>query len=233
MKRQNASAAFLAITLVLATFGCSTAERDESFTTRLDEDLANRIDDPTPVDRVIARIDGMDSRPDWLKESEPFVLDSGSVVSLGVTEIPGDHRIEAAYRIAESNADAAIAGAIEKRLEVLFQNAEEGTAMDDRQARYIAGEATRLVTSSLRPRHRYWEKILSTGETGRRLIKYRVFATVEMPEAEFRQAIVEATRRASGKAGLSQDFSEKVDRQWNHFIDPKPAEDKSEDEDAE
>ncbi len=204
--------------LMLGISGCASSELDDSFSDRLEKMYVSKVDE-TPADRVIARIDGMSQRPSWLKESEPFLLDSNNVVSLGVTEIPGDHRVDAAYRIAESNAEAAIAGAIQKRLEFLFQNAEEGTGMDERQVRYIAGATTRLVTSSLRPRHRYWEKVVSVSDTGRRLVKYRVFATVEMPGAEFHQAVVEAVRRASGKAGVSRDFSEKVDRQWKRFIE--------------
>jgi hypothetical protein len=148
-------------------------------------------------------------------------MDSDRVVSLGGTEIPVDHRIDAAYRIAENNAQAAIAGAIEKRLEFIFQNAEEGTAVDQTQARFIGSEATRLLASSLHPGHRYWEKVAYTTDSGRRLTKYRVFATVEMPQEEFRRAILDAARRAAGKTGLSADFAEKVNQQWDRFTAPE------------
>lgn len=171
-------------------------------------------------ERVIARIDELESRPDWLSESEPFSLDSERVVSLGGTEIPADHRVDAAYRIAENNAGASIAAAIERKLEFLFQNAEEGTGFNGTQARFIGAEATRLITSSMRPGKRYWEKVAFTTDAGRRLTKYRVFATMEMPQEEFKRAVLDAIKRASGKGGLSADFADKVSRQWDRFTAP-------------
>jgi len=81
-------------------------------------------------------------------------------------------------------------------------------------------EATRLVTSSMRPGKRYWEKVAYSTDGGRRLTKYRVFSTVEMPEDDFKQAVMDAIRRASGKAGLSADFADKVSRQWDRFTAP-------------
>ena len=89
------------------------------------------------ADRTLSRIDDMSSRPSWLKESQPFSVVSGEVSSLGQTQIPGDNRVEAAYRIAESNAKEQIAKAIEQRLDYVFQNAEEGTSIDSTQARFI------------------------------------------------------------------------------------------------
>lgn len=181
---------------------------------------------PTPEnakDVVISRIDDLSSRPEWLKESTPFSIEGGTVTSLGSTTIPADHRPEAAFRIAENSAKAAIAGAIEQRLEFIFQNAEEGTGMDSTQARYIGAEASKLVTSSIRPGKRYYEKVATTSDTGERKTIYKVFTTVTLPESDFKAAILAAARKRDGKTGLSQDFSKKVDSQWDKFV----AEDKN------
>lgn len=173
-------------------------------------------------DRVLSRIDDMKERPTWLKESEPFKIQSGEVTSLGSTIIPADHRVEAAYRIAENNAKGAIAGAIEQKLDFIFQNAEEGTAMDSTQARFIGAEASKLVTSSIRPGKRYWEKVATTSDNGQRVITYKVFATVAMPESDFKRAIMDAVRKAQGKGGISSDFAKKVDAHWDQFVsEPK------------
>jgi hypothetical protein len=168
-------------------------------------------------DYVVQRIDDLEARPEWLMESSPFVVQSGTVISLGQTEIPGDHRLEAAYRIAENNAAATISGAIQKKLDFIFQNAEEGTGLDRWQVRFIGGEASRLMTSSLQPGKHYWEKVAYTSSTGRVSTKYRVFATVEMPEEDFRRAILDALRRTSGRTGLSEDFADKVDEHWDEL----------------
>ncbi|MGZ3709244.1 MAG: hypothetical protein ACXWPM_10930, partial [Bdellovibrionota bacterium] len=42
-------------------------------------------------------------------------------------------------------------------------------------------------------------------------------ATVEMPESDFKRAILDAVRRAQGKAGISADFAEKVNQQWERL----------------
>lgn len=193
--------------LLVALSGCS----DAPFTPDAPDDIM--------PDRVIARMNDLEARPSWLEEGDPFIVDGDQVVSLGATEISADKRIDAAYRIAESNAQAAIAGAIEKRMEYIFQNAEEGTGFDSTQARYIGAEATRLLASSIRPKHHYWEKIAYTAQTGRRLAKYRVFASMEMPADDFKRAILEAARRASGKGQLSADFAQKVNEQWNRITE--------------
>lgn len=172
-------------------------------------------------DVIVSRIDDLSKRPDWLKEGEPFTVKDGTVYSLGVTSIPSDHRVEAAYRIAENNAKAAIAHAIEQKLEYVFQNAEEGTTIDASQVRYIGAEASSIMTSSLRVGQRYWEKVAITKDSGERVTLYKVFTRVSMPEQDFKKAIVDALRKQQGKGGISADFAKKVDTQWNRFTEER------------
>lgn len=173
-------------------------------------------------DKVVSRIDDLSSRPEWLKESEPFRIVDGKVLSMGSTTLPGDQRVEAAFRVAENNAKAGIATAIEQKLEFIFQNAEEGAEMGADQARYIGAEAASLVTSSIRSDKRYWEKIATTQDSGERVTRYKVFTVVSMPEADFKKAILNATRKAEGKKGLSKNFAEKVDKHWDQFTSQLP-----------
>jgi hypothetical protein len=170
-----------------------------------------------PTESVIQRIDELSSRPSWLTESEPFKIEDGKVISLGQTTIPLDHRVDAAYRIAENNAKSSISAAIEQRLDFIFQNAEEGTAMDSTQARFIGAEASKITTSSLKLKNRYWEKVYSVDENGKAKTIYKVFATVSMDESDFKNAIMEAIRKSQGKGDLSKDFSEKVEKHWEQF----------------
>lgn len=204
--RSKSSAIVLATALSLVLSGCSGSS------VKPEADIQ--------PDRVIQRIDELDSRPDWLTESTPFLIEGDRVISLGETEVPADQRLDAAYRIAQNNAAAAVAGAIERKLEFILQNAEEGTGYDARQVRFIGAEVTRLVTSSLRPGKRYWEKLVASAGSGQHRLRYRVFATVEMPESDFKQAIGDALRRNAGKAGLSAEFADKVDQQWDRITAP-------------
>lgn len=192
-------------------FGCSSTSSQK---TASEQDLG--------VTKILERIDQMEKRPDWLTESEPFKIENGKLLSLGQTVIPADNRVEAAYRIAENNGKASIAGAIENKMEFIFQNAEEGTAMDSTQARFIGAEASKLISSSLRVSKRYWEKVSTATSANNRVMQYRVFALVEMPESDFKEAIINAARKQQGKGGLSADFAKKVDQQWNQFVDAKP-----------
>lgn len=169
-------------------------------------------------DKVLSRINDISSRPSWLNEERPFDVKDGVVTSLGQTTIPGSDRVEAAYNIADNNAKGAICSAIESRLEVIFQGAEEGTAIDSTQARRISAEACKITTSSIRPGTRYWEKVAMSTDSGERVTRYKVFSTVTMPETDFKRAVMNAIRKQEGKGGLSQDFSKKVDEHWDNFV---------------
>lgn len=168
-------------------------------------------------DKVLSRINDMSSRPSWLNEERPFDVKNGVVISLGQTTIPGSDRVEAAYNIADNSAKGAICSAIESRLEVIFQGAEEGTAIDSTQARRISADACKITTSSIRPGTRYWEKVATSTDSGERVTQYKVFATVTMLETDFKRAVMNAIRKQEGKGGLSQDFSKKVDEHWDRF----------------
>ena len=170
-------------------------------------------------ERVLSRIDDLSSRPDWLRESEPFRIESGKVLSLGMTTVAVDNtNLSAVYRIAENNGKASVSHAIEQRLDFVFQQATEGTNIDQSQVQFIGAEASKLTTSSLRPSKRYWEKVAMVQENGQSVLRYRVFALVEMPEQDFKAAIVDAVRRSQGKGGISQEFAKKVNQHWDAFV---------------
>lgn len=169
-------------------------------------------------EKVLSRIDDLSSRPDWLKESEPFYIKDGKVYSLGTTTIPADNNVNAAFRIAENNAKASISHSIEQRLDFVFQNAEEGTTFGANQSKYIGAEASKLTTNSLRLSKRYWEKVSIIQENGKQNLQIRVFATVEMPENDFKSAIIDSIRKNQGKEGISAEFAKKVDTHWNQFV---------------
>lgn len=192
-----------AIAALVAT-GCSSAPKDQT--------------PENQPDKVLSRINDLSSRPDWLREDKPFDIKDGSIQSLGQTTIPGSDRVEAAYTIADNNAKGAICSAIESRLEVIFQGAEEGTSIESNQARRISAEACKITTSSIRPGNRYWEKVAMSTDSGERVTRYKVFSTVTMPETDFKRAVMNAIRKAEGKGGLSQEFAKKVDSHWEDFV---------------
>lgn len=170
-------------------------------------------------EEVLSRIDELGSRPSWVTESEPFRVESGKVMSLGMTTVAADNvNLPAVYRISDSNGKAAISHAIEQRLEYVFQQGDQGTEIGANQVQFIATEGSKLTSSSLRATKHYWEKIRQVQENGQVALRMRVFSLVEMPEIDFRTALVDTARRAQGKAGVSQEFAKKLDERWTQFV---------------
>ena len=198
--------------LPLLAAACSSAPKTE-----MEKAVATNIGE----ERVISRIDGMSSRPDWLKESQPFQVVDGKVSSLGMSVISINDNLSAAYRIAENNAKSSISHAIEQRLDYVFENAEEGTGFSS-QARYIGSEASKLTSSNLQLKYRYWEKVAVQGQN-EVTVQYRVFVLSQMDEPQFKAAITDAIRKSQGKQGISAEFAKKVDAHWDRFVND-PAE---------
>ena len=170
-------------------------------------------------DEVLARSDDLTSRPKWASEEKTFTIEKGTVYMMGTHEMPvAGKRLSTGYRVAENNAKSGLSGAIEQRLNFIFQNAEEGDEMGADQTRFIGGETSKLVTSSIRPANRYWEKVAVVVDgDGTRDVVYRIFVRVSMPEADFKKAIQEAIKRNSGKKGISEDFAKKVEAHWDQM----------------
>lgn len=171
------------------------------------------------LEDVISRIDDLGSRPSWVTESEPFRVESGKVISIGMATVAADNaNLAAVYRISDSNGKASIAHVIEQKLEYLFQQGDQGTEIGANQVQFIATEGSKLVSSSLRPTRHYWEKIRQVQENGQVALRLRVFSAVEMPENDFRAALVDAAKHAQGKGGVTKDFAKKLDDRWNAFV---------------
>jgi hypothetical protein len=159
-------------------------------------------------------------QPDWADETKPFVIKSGRVYSVGVTTLRGSDRPEAGGRIAENNARANFAKAIENRMEFVFQNSEENADTDSTQARYIGSEVSSLTSHSMTVEGHWWKRYAQSQEDGSRKIYYKVYSLVAMPENDLRKAIDAAINKVGDKK-LSQSFQAKVDAQWDRFVEGK------------
>ena len=170
-------------------------------------------------DEILARSDDLQARPQWASEEKTFTIEKGEVYIMGRHEMPvAGKRLTTGYRIAENNAKAGFAGAIEQRLNFVFQNAEEGDEIGAEQTRFIGSEASKLVASAIRPANRYWEKVaVVTNAQGDREVMYRIFVRVSMPEADFKKAIQDAIKRNAGKKGISEDFAKTVEKHWSEM----------------
>ena len=158
-------------------------------------------------------------QPDWADESQPFTIKSGKLYSVGVTEIRGDERPSAGTRIAENNARANIAKAVENRMEFIFQNAEEGLSYDSSAAKYIGSEMSSITSSEMRNEGSWWKRYAQSQEDGTRTIRYKIYSLITMDESVFKKAVHDAIRKASGQGKLSPDFQKQVNQQWDRFVE--------------
>jgi hypothetical protein len=169
-------------------------------------------------DTVISRSDDLRARPSWVQESNPLRFESDKVTSQGFAQISADGNLNAAYRICFNNAKSGIASAIEQKLEFTFQQSSQGTDIDSTTAEFIGAEMASLTTNAMRNASQYYEKIASTQESGERKFFYKVFCTAQIPIQDFKRHLYAAIRKAEGKGSISQDFKEKVDKQWDRFV---------------
>jgi hypothetical protein len=168
--------------------------------------------------KVLGRIDGLSERPSWVTESEPFKIQDGKVFVIGKHTINSNQNLEQSFRAADLNAKSQLVQAIEQKLLMAFQNSEEG--MDNSsQTRFTAMVATDIVTTSaIRSSKRFWEKYLPSDAIDGRDQRIDSFVLVEMDEADFKRAVINAVRKQQSQASLSNDISNKVDEQWNTLM---------------
>lgn len=173
-------------------------------------------------DKVVARIDNLKSRPKWIKESTPFYVKDGEMYMIGQTKLPArDANISMGYRIAENNAKMAFSAMIEQRLSYIFQNAEEGLNINASQAKYVAGETSKVTVNSLMLSDRYWEQVVSTVDAeGARQMYYVIFARVKISEDEFKKTVNNALEKNKNKK-LSEKFKQQVDSHWDDLVGPE------------
>lgn len=161
------------------------------------------------------------SQPDWADETVPFKISGGKVFSVGVATLRGDQRPEAGARVSENNARANFAKAIENRMEFVFQNAEENSSLDSTQMRYIGSEVSSLTSHSMTQEGTWWIRYAQSEDDGSRRIYYKIYSLVTMPEEDLKKAIDAAIRGKVAERKLSDDFRDKVNQQWDRFVEGK------------
>ncbi len=159
------------------------------------------------------------SQPEWADETTPWQIKSSKVYSVGITTLRGDERPEAGARIAENNARANFAKAIENRMEFIFQGSEENASLDSTQAKWIGSEVSSLTSSAMTVEGHWWKRYAQTQEDGSQRIFYKIYSLVTMTEVDLKKAIMAAMNKGSNQHKLSENFQKQVDKQWSRFVD--------------
>jgi hypothetical protein len=168
-------------------------------------------------DQVIARSDDRSSRPSWAQEERPYTEKGGDLYFLGQSRLPAEKaNISMGYRIAENNAKNTIAAAINQNLTYMFQNAEEGTTIDQNQIQFVSTESAKAVMSKAMASDHYWEKVLTTIDgDGNTEMVYSIYARVKISEVELKKAI---DRTLNGNKSISEDLKKKAVQQWDNMV---------------
>lgn len=158
-------------------------------------------------------------KADELKKALPFVVDSGTVVATGFVSLPGDGtRPEAGIKMAQMNARAELAKAVQLKIENFAQLSEEGVSADTTQLRGIATEVAKLTANDLRPRKTFYEKVRVISDSGVPRTEYRVWAEITCSEDQFKRHVMDAIRGQNGKASFSKEFAQTVDANWRQVL---------------
>lgn len=163
---------------------------------------------------------GNKDMPEWaeLGETQPFRVIKGKVFSVGITQIRGDERPEAASRVATNNAYANVAKHVENKTEFILQNSEENFGYDSTSAKFIGSEVSSITSHEFTNEGVWWKRYATTQSDGSRTVLYKVYSLVTLPESTLKAAVHKAIQGSHDRK-LSQSFQKQVDRQWNRFIE--------------
>jgi hypothetical protein len=165
-----------ALGLVVSSTGCSTIfEAHEKHFADLSEE------------RVVARIEGASSRPEWLEE-ETLDRDSGKWLILGFAIVPESAGADEAVSAAEKRARRELSSAITERLENVVSVLETQSAdltVQRTDSQRFRERLDQNLPAVVRLKHRYWEQVPQ---------KFRGFARVEVAAHALRQLVLETAQ---------------------------------------
>src|SRR5436309_2945075 len=82
---------------------------------------------PAPANRTGRSTQAVPVRPAWIDPKNPFQYENGKFIVLGQTVTPPGAGIEEGYIVAGNSAKEVICKATQYRLDVAFQDSEEGS----------------------------------------------------------------------------------------------------------
>jgi len=166
-----------------------------------------------PGDKVLGRIDDLESRPKWFNESEDVQEHGDKLIFWGRTTLKRGERVEIGYRISELNAKSKIASYVSEKISSITQTADEVSEADSTLFRGIITQKAKVRLSEIKSGKRYWEKVLTVDAHGDEQIEHRVFQSVEIKKSDLAKLVREALEQ--GKHKLSEDFTKKVEAEWD------------------
>ena len=138
-------------------------------------------------------------RPSWASQEKAFQLKDGKLRILGFTEVDGNAKVSAAFRLSDNSARAELSKMLQTQFQDFFQNVEEGLDDSGSLTRYYSSEISKNKFSELQIPSRYWEKIQTLNNDGENIIRLRVYSLAEIPELKFKKLLRDIVEK--GKTG--------------------------------
>ncbi len=136
------------------------------------------------ADKVVARSDNKSERPSWASETKFLYEDGGSWVIVGVSEVPGDSRVQAAFKMSDSSARGNLAQKIETAVLKVVENSESGLSMEDQNLKSLIREVSQSTFKNVDIDDRYWEKVVQTKSTGEQVMIMKVFSRLKVLKSD-------------------------------------------------
>jgi hypothetical protein len=163
-------------------------------------------------ERVIARIKGASSRPEWLEE-ETLDRDSDNWLILGFAIVPESAGADEAVSAAEKRARRELSSVIIERLEsvVAMTEAQSADLMTQRsETQRFRERLEQDLRSVVRPKHSYWEKVPR---------KFRAFAQVEITEDALKHLVLKIARTLEAENAIQAPLATAVRTHLDTVLD--------------
>ena len=165
-------------------------------------------------DKVIGRIDNKSERAEWATESVSVREKGDNVEFIGAAEVPGDSRVQAAFKLSDANARGNIAGKIETNITKIVQASETGLSMESQQLNSMITEISQTSLKNVDVKDRYWEKVLSTDSQGTQTVKMKVFSLISIPKQQMQTMVIQATKTSAAPTDVRNKVEDLVRTQW-------------------
>lgn len=151
-------------------------------------------------DQVVGRSDDKSARPDWASETIS-VKDKGAKIEfVGVAEVPGDSRAQAAFKMSDAAARGNIANKIETSVLKTVQVSDTGLNMEDQSLKSLISEVSHISLRNVDVKDRYWEKAVRTSSAGQKTLVMKSFSLIEVDKAEVQKMMLEKTQKSTAAA---------------------------------
>jgi len=174
-------------------------------------------------DRVVGRMDDLEKRPSWASESQTVRERDDNYLIVGIGEVPGDSRVQAAFKVSDANARGHLANKLELQITKIVEASESGFSMEDQKLQSLIRELSQNTFRNIDIKERYWEKVVKTASTGEETLTLKTFSLLSISKADFKKLLLKTETKKS--VANSKDIRGSVEnilrKQWSEegFVD--------------